>query len=405
MRARAGFTLIEMLVTTAVAAILIASVFAFATFQVRTMSKEQDVTQMHTSARLIIDSMTYDLRNAGFGTSFYAGAPQTAFGGRLAISDGTLGVLGVPAVKLVDAATGDAGEMFASDAISVLRVLGRSTSIPGVGAGNINIPAAPGRSTPFEVADISALQPCANENDPDAPFLVLVSDLARQGAPASMLFELAPIPGPPAASGTPGQISFVSGAYQIDPSDSGRETDGSVPPLGVGPGSIVICVQPVTYYVDARRRLRMWRATRNDPQGVAAITGDYGSVPVNPAIDLVLTEGVEDLQIATFMSGEAFDAAHRSDWAFDTQGDVLASEAHLVEVRALRLSVILRTAIAEDQPRPSSLPPSLEDHVLTLDNRYRYRVVTYQTELRNLRLFDLQASSETDWDDVRSYPQ
>lgn len=398
--ARAGFTLVEMMITTAVGAVVLAAVFALASFQARSMSAEQDVSLMQTSARLILESVAYDLRNAGFGTSFYAGAPAAAFGGQLVVSDAGGRALGVPAVRVMNNSDGSGGARPGSDAVTVLQVVGRSTEIPGVGAGNINVPAVPGGQA-YLVADLSALQACASR-------LVLVSDLARQGQPASMLLEIAPVPNPPILPpNVPGNMTFTAGTWNINPADGARATDGSVPPQGVGPGSIVTCVQPVTYWVDDQGRLRMWIGSPADPSGSTALTGAYGSVPANPAADAVLAEGVEDLQVALRMSGQAGAFGRANVWAFSNPGNGLGLLTEAVETRSVRLTFLLRTPRADDGVNPQNVPDQLEDHDITalIDQRFRYRTISFQAELRNMRLFDLQSTQADAWTDIRSYPQ
>lgn len=405
-RARAGFTLVEMMITAAVSAIVLAAVFSFASFQVRTMSQEQDISIMQSSSRLILESVAYDVRNAGFGTSFWAGAPASAFGGTLPVLD-TNGVsLGVPAIKIVNNVN-FAGAAPGSDAISLLRIEGLSTQIPGVGAGNISVPAAPGTGTGYLIDDISVAQRCAPSGiaGQASSHLLLLSDLARQGGPASMLLQIAPF-NPPITPNVQGNIFFVNGVYGINPNDGARATNDTVPPNGVGPGSIVSCVRPVTYWVDDQGRLRMWTARLADPSGSAVLTGAFGTgLPINPGLDPVLAEGVEDFQIALNMSGAS--QVNANGWVFDISGTALNNDQEAVETRLVRLSFLMRTPRAEDANRPQGVPDFLEDHDIRpqLDPRFRYRVITFQAELRNMRLFDLQTAPTVAWDAIRSFPQ
>src|SRR5687767_5874841 len=123
-RRRSGFTLIEVMVTAGVSLIAIAAAFALARFQIRAYSTQSDVSRMQTSARIVFDSVARDLRNAGFGTTFYAGAPAAAFNGLVHVPGGagTPTSRGIPAVRTVNNATGPAGAaglgpMLGSDAI------------------------------------------------------------------------------------------------------------------------------------------------------------------------------------------------------------------------------------------------------------------------------------------------
>lgn len=412
-----GFTLIEMLITTVIAAVAIAGAFTFASFQVKSYADQQDVSQMHTSARFVFEALVEDLRNVGFGTSFWAGLDEVgAFGGNAVVLDGGGQPLGVPALRVVDAVNGPVtgvpdglGVQAGTDALMLLRVVGPSTNLPASGPNQLGIPSSGGGAT-YTVEAIERLFPCGQlpASDPTASHLVLVSDLVRQGEPASMLLEIANFPAvlPPAGQGT---VSLVNGAYGID---FGSLTGPGVAPTGVGPGSIVTCVQLVTYWVDNLNRLRMWRSTPADPAGAAALVGAgalSGPLPINPAQDAVLAEGVADLQVALFMSGMAGigagGTAVGNAWNYAV-GTEFSTEQELVETRAVRISVLLASPRRGDQ-RAVNAPNQLENHVTGAgfyDPAYHYRAVQYQAELRNMRLFDLQSSNLRSWDSVRSYP-
>lgn len=412
-----GFTLIEMLITTVIAGVAIAGAFTFASFQVKSYADQQDVAQMHTSARFVFEALVEDLRNAGFGTSYWAGLDEVAaFGGNAVVLDGAAQPLGVPALRVADALTGPTtgapdglGVMINTDAISLLRVVGPSTNLPASGPNQLGIPSSGGGAT-YTVEAIERLFPCGQlpVADPTASHLVLVSDLVRQGEPSSMLLEIANFPAvlPPPGQGT---FSLVVGAYGID---FGSLSGPGVAPTGVGPGSIVTCVQLVTYWVDNLNRLRMWRSTPADPSGSAAIAGSgalAGPLPINPAQDAVLAEGVADLQVALFMSGMAGigagGTAVANAWNYANAAE-FSTEQELVETRAVRISVLLASPRRGEQ-RAVNAPPQLENHVTGAgfyDPAYHYRAVQYQAELRNMRLFDLQSSNLRSWDSVRSYP-
>lgn len=414
---RRGFTLIEMLITTVIAGVAIAGAFTFASFQVKSYGDQQDVAQMHTSARFVFEALVEDLRNVGFGTSFWAGLDEVAaFGGNAVVVDGGGQPLGVPALRVADALTGPTtggpdglGVQPGTDAIMLLRVVGPSTNLPASGPNQLGIPSSGGGAT-YTVEAIERLFPCGQAPlaDPTASHLVLVSDLVRQGEPASMILEIAnfPLVLPPPGQGT---FSLAVGTYGID---YAALNGLGVAPTGVGPGSIVTCVQLVTYWVDNLNRLRMWRSTPADPGGSAAIAGSgalAGPLPINPAQDAVLAEGVADLQIALLMSGMAGlgagGTAVANAWNYATAAE-FTTEQELVETRAVRISVLLASPRRGEQ-RAMNAPAQLENHVTGAgfyDPAYHYRAVQYQAELRNMRLFDLQSSNTRTWDAVRSYP-
>ena len=110
-----------------------------------------------------------------------------------------------------------------------------------------------------------------------------------EGERASMIPEISNFPLVPPPPGQ-GSFSLAVGTYGID---YAALNGLGVAPTGVGPGSIVTCVQLVTYWVDNLNRLRMWRSTPADPGGSAAIAGSgalAGPLPINPAQDAVLAE-------------------------------------------------------------------------------------------------------------------
>jgi prepilin-type N-terminal cleavage/methylation domain-containing protein len=102
-RKRAGFTLVEIMVTTAVGAAVIAAAFTLASTQVRALNDHRQTGEMHANARMVFEAIAEDIRNAGFGTTFYAGVDEdTAFNQRAVVLDAATDPLGVPAIRVVD---------------------------------------------------------------------------------------------------------------------------------------------------------------------------------------------------------------------------------------------------------------------------------------------------------------
>ena len=221
---------------------------------------------------------------------------------------------------------------------------------------------------------------------------------------------------------TAGAISFQAD-YGINPASGARggsTPDGSSPPGGLGPGSLVTCVRPVTYWIDDLARLRMWRGTPGSATGGATTritsAGSLpGGTPIDPINDLVITEGIEELQIALFMSRE-LTGALGGTWAFAGSGD-LSTEAQLAETRAVRITAVVRSPHKEDSERRSARPPAIENRTLPtvatvgcqpgnscFDPRYHRKVVTFTAELRNLRIFDLLSNASRTTGNLWSYP-
>ena len=412
-RAQSGFTLLEMMVASAIAGVAIAAAFTFASYQVRSYAQQQDVQDMSVTNRVLLDSVIEDIRGAGYGTSYYAGVGvTTAFGGRAVMADGG-GPLGVPALAVSDQVTAPLnaapglGVMQRSDAITLLRVEGEATYLPSSGAGIVGLPPAPGAG-PHTVANQAALVPCAQGN---GSHLVLISDMMRHGEPASMLMELTPAAGwvPAGGAGLPGEVRFVNGNYGIDPASAGAP--GALLPAGrvFGPGSIVVCVRLVTYWLDNIGRLRVWEGRANNVAAAVNLNGQWPfgtNRPVNPAQDAVVAENIADFQVELYNSGMA--PFRPTAWMLDTPPNAgrPPQARQISEVRAVRITAMLRTPIA-GEAKALNVPAAIANHNLILanyPNTHTYRLVSYTAELRNMRHFDLMSSNARAWNQVRSFP-
>ena len=401
---RSGFTLIEVMVAAAVAGFALAATFSFARYQIVTYKTHTEISRMQSSAQVVFESMARDIRNAGFGTTFYAGAEDTAFGGNLAF-----GGRGVPAIRVANNIPSSQGDVMpGTDAITILRVESESTFIPPSGPGARRVPAEVSATEPYRVNRPHRLAPCALSNPNGG--IVLLSDMVHRAEPASMLLPIEPFTGMPDET-QPGAIYFRSDfGITIDAvsrADEGNPDLSVITPTGVGLGSLVTCVRPITYWVDRFARLRMWRASTVDSGGNTAtvVLGAFGSVPINPTSDIVLAEGVEELQIAYLMSHEA--AGLESQWVFASSGLVMSNLTDLAEIRAVRISGIVRTPRRTDSGQPADIPDWIEDRNMTALNwvigctdlgtcrewGHTRKHFTYQSELRSMRSFDLMSTT------------
>jgi hypothetical protein len=205
--------------------------------------------------------------------------------------------------------------------------------------------------------------------------------------------------------------------YGITLPSSARCTNNSNPPTGVGAGSYAVCVQPVSYWVDNLARLRMWQP-RSDAEAAAPAAVD-GQVPINPFTDAVLVEGIEDLQLAIYMSRQSGIGAG-AVWIHDAAGLTWANEGQMAESRVVRISAIARTTRShgETNLRREALLTNnrLEDHVLPAnpvigcptpalcyDPSFTRKLIRFQAELRNMRIFDVLSSNTRSWDEIRSF--
>lgn len=406
-----GFTLPEMLVTVAVAGILIAAAFALARAQIQSYAGGHESAQMNSSTRLVFEALGKDIRNAGAGTSFYAGVPAAAFGGGMTVADaGDGSSRGVPAIRIANNVNHPAA-MPGSDAIALLRTTGNQAILAA------RVPADPGTGVPYPLLDDPALPPgngfaplaaCAG-----ADGLVLISDTTRATGEAESM--LLPLDG--AASIANNALVFDS-TYGINPSDPTRTTDRSVSPRGASSGSAVTCVQPVTYWLDRQGRIRVWQSTAAAPGGAAALAGGGfpGTVPINPANDAVFAEGVEDIQFAIQMSTMApAPLSNPGTWAFTT-GNIPGNEEIMAEARVVRTTVLMRTtrhfsdsggpsrvAQIEDHVLPATRTKGCADPAVCYDPSFKRRTMTFYSELRNMRLFDMLSDQTRIFTDVRSY--
>lgn len=399
-----GFTLIEMMVALAVGLVGIAAAFAFARTQIRGYANQDEVARMQASAQLVLEGLARDIRNAGYGTSYYAGMPSTGMGGDVFIVDGAANSRGFPAMRIANNVAAPAQVMPGTDAITLLRVTSDSVVLQDA------IPCVPGTTQVYlvEPATITRLRSCLT-----APGgLVLVSDSSRPtGEPESMLLAADP------ASLGLGGLRFVN-AYGINPSVAARCTDDSNPPTGVGAGSFAVCVEPVSYWVDTFARLRMWQPMSSAQSNAPATAG--GRVPIDPTNDAVIAEGVEDLQLSLFMSAESGVAAGPV-WIRDNAALDIADEGQMSEARVVRISAVVRTQRSLTQTnmaREGLLDPGglLEDHLLPTtqlygcstpatcyDPAFTRKRLRFNAELRNMRIFDVLSSNTRTWDEMRSF--
>ncbi len=413
-RARRGFTLIEIMVASGVGAIAMVGAFAFARYQVEAYRTQGEVSGMQTSSSVVFEAIARDLRSSAYGSSFWVGATMDAFGGNLTVGP-ALAPRGIPSIRPMDTAgAGNAAAMTGSDALTILRIEGEATHIPTAGGGVRPIPDRFNANTQFTVADSRALN-CANvdiDSDGNPDGIALVSDNVHRPEPASFLLALAPIGG----GGLNGAIRFDDTFFGLDPNDADREVGPAIVPTGAGPGSSIVCARPVTYWVDAQARLRLWRASTASQGGVSTLGGTtYGTVPIDPARDAVLAEGVEDLQIAYLMSSAAGGIANR--WVYSTGGPGFGDDSQLAEIRAVRVSAVIRTSRRDDRVVRFNFPAAIEnrntgglnaqlgcaDPLNCFDPRFGRKIVTFQSEIVNMRLWDRMSSPARTTAMIRSY--
>ena len=148
----------------------------------------------------------------------------------------------------------------------------------------------------------------------------------------------------------------------------------ALPAAGYASGSIAMRVQRARFYVDTVDDVP---TLMMDPDAEGPASGEP------------LAESIEDLQVAVGVDTGAMDgdvvelgaAANDDEWAYNVAGDIALSG----QIRAVRLSLVARTASTLKGGTPSFLRPAVEDHAAgTASDAYRRRVLSSVVELRNL---------------------
>ena len=180
---RRGVALIEVIISVAIAGIVMAGVFALARGQARGYRAARESLEMNDDARIVFEKVTRNLRNTGAGTSFFVGIDPTAAIGTLEVVDSLgAGPTGAPALRLANNVVGPGAVLPGTDALHYLRV----AKEPGTFM-QVRIPAVVALGTPYPVDDFAALAPCLNRDS-----LLLISDQsAPTSAPAASSFPQA----------------------------------------------------------------------------------------------------------------------------------------------------------------------------------------------------------------------
>lgn len=426
-RSSKGFTLIEIMVASGLAAFAVATTFTFARFQISAFRTQTEVAHMNASSSLLFQQLHRDLGSISAGSSFWVGVQDGAFSG--VAGEVTFTGYGLPSIRptnnVSDSGPDITDPMPGSDIITLIRFESDSTFIPGSAPGETHIPPVINNlTTGFTVADPSVLA-CANrhlDNDGAGDGLLLISNMAVNTA-ASFMLAVTPMSTGSTFPGDPGPIFFAD-LFNINPSDTSR--GATIVPTGAGPGSQIVCARPVAYWIDRGGRLRLWRATTSRPAGLRRVTPsgvDTSFVArIDPERDIVLAEGIEELQLAYLTNSAAVGRANRWVYGDPALGPAAAdfgSHTRLAEIRAVRVSAIIRTArrdqvthaanrpaILEDKTSVSNVPvDGCDDPLTCYDSRYLRRTVRFMSELRNLRFFDLMTDPSLLSNDIRSFVQ
>jgi prepilin-type N-terminal cleavage/methylation domain-containing protein len=322
-RTRAGFTLMEILIAMALAAIVSTSVLAIVRTQLIAFELNDQVVKTQQNARSAMDFLETVTRRACGGIS----------GGRVGVSVAGITQQVVPCLRFYDAGSGyTPAPLPSSDAIEVVYASGTMTAIPAqlltlVGVSSITVRDATG----FSAGDY-----------------VLVGDFA-----VANLYKVQ------SAAGT--TITF----------DAPATASGNVVSGALLPGSPVLKATSYSMYVSQDGIYSGMLMV--DPDGVASANHkDY--TKVQPAV-----EGVVDFQVAVGIDDnfdgtitESTSSAGADEWRGNSTSDSAvptptaaalwnpASTTTAPQLRQVRLSLILQTA--NGYPGTPPTPPTFEDH-------------------------------------------
>lgn len=370
MRARRGFTLVELMVALLVGAIGVAVAFKVAQTVIRQSAKGRQVTDLSSRSRLLGRQLRNDLRTAGFGST-----------GAVAVDGGR-----IPWNTMGQAT---AAGFFAIPAVAGANNLG------AVPVGGVTV--RDGSDALQLVVPNGASLRRAQGVSPRGTNVVLVENSVTFQCPTGLIY-VSDHTAPTGAGRA--QLLFMVGA----PNAVGIPTVDTLQ-FSVADGSDVMCARVSTYWVDAAGWLHRTDLTRTPP------------VRLSPAFDVYVdpsrvgpdraAPGVLDMQVAFRVSAEVYELAgapipvvEAGQWAFEGRAgnaDVLMNAMNRwFEVRAVRVNMLARTMRKiEDVGATERTIPRLEDGGadLTLPRRLGAEWITFSDAVTNLRFFDFSAPS------------
>jgi prepilin-type N-terminal cleavage/methylation domain-containing protein len=176
-----------------------------------------------------------------------------------------------------------------------------------------------------------------------------------------------------------GHYMVVTGVSSTTVTVTSTCGDGTIYPYG----SILIRAQHALFYVDTTNNVLMMNAT---PTGVVAT--DEAATTNQP-----LADGVEDMQLAlaidmtnlssTPMTESA--TANGDSWLYNVAGETTPAQNTTGTLRAIRITLIAKTATPLLGNTKLFVRPAAEDHsVGTVTDNYRRRVLRTTAEVRNI---------------------
>lgn len=347
---RRAFTLVELMIAVAIAAVVIAGLYSVFTMQSRQFLFQDLQMEMHQNQRFAADVMTRSLRMAGFGSN----GRVTGYMGSGGSVDADL-----PAVMSFDAWDGG------SDAVSVVygdpsvRLATKYDSTPRCDTTALTFDATLADTTQ-QLAEFAA-------DD-----MIMCMDYASMSGMETYLWVLS---GAPSVTGSEGSVPVFDGTGYAD--------FAAVCPASENLSPSLYCTkaQVMTFYVD------------NTDDGVGPGSPDNPVLMIDMDLnwpdsgDVPLVEGVEDVQFEYCLEDADGDGnlddctgagAGWVDSVTATQGD---------DVQMIRISMVVRSSRGDPNDAFTSSRPALANRsgASATDNYYRQVMVTEVT-VRNLRI-------------------
>lgn len=348
-RARQGFTLVELMISIAIASVVVVGLYSLFTVQTRQFLFQDLQMEMHQNQRFAADVVTRSVRMAGFGTD-----------GRIA---GYLGSDGdvdndLPAVVAYDAWAGGGG----TDAITV--VYGDPSLTMGT-----NVSQLVNCETDTLHFDPTMLDYSTRLGEFTAGEMMLCMDYAALSGMETYLWVLSGNP-----TGT-GEVPVYDATSYLDYQ--------TICPTGENVSPAIFCskAQVMTFYIDNQTG----DAAPGTPQNPVLMVDMDLDFP--EADDVPLVENVEDMQFEYCLidadgDGATDDCTGSSATWVDSittdQGD---------DVQMVRLHLLVRSSRTDPNDLYANSRPALANNAASTDEDGYYRqVMTTQVTVRNLRL-------------------
>lgn len=350
LRARAAFTLIELMVAIAIGAFIVAAIYNLFALQMKQFVQQDLQMEMHQNARMALDVLSRTARMAGFGTS---GETWGAFG------TGGNQNNPLPAVIAYNG-TGPNG----SDAITLVSM------DPSLVMTTNDAQPQPCNTTTINF-DPSDLHNAARLAQFQAGELLMCYDYAGIGSFRSFLWPIASV-----GAAASGQISVSDGTAYSDFANDCSGTENL--PL------VLSCsrAEVATFYIDADETDGVGPGSAEHP--VLMMDLDFESPDAD---DVPVVEGIEDMQIAYCLDIGAGGLTGDTDCSLPGSWVDSITADQVDNVYMIRISLVVRSSRQEPNRVATSTRPALEDNSAGSTPDYYYRqVVSTEVVVRNLRI-------------------